>query len=231
LVGLIDLTLETDSEKFVENWVSSLKFKQKTLDQIDTEETNTELGDEVETLEWEFTDVVIIGGDGLFSQYINSWYRHHFFNTLIKIPIWVLPGGTSNALAWDLGGLEPLNTWVNILRGNIIKGDIFKVDFEESGRSVLATVMAWGFVSELVKASENWRNWLGTSRYTLCGAKEMFCAGGAWNTRSHHINKAQFSEDVPFSVSKRISTNSMFHFEGETKVTQLLNYTIANAFA
>jgi hypothetical protein len=51
LVGLIDLTLETDSEKFVENWVSSLKFKQKTLDQIDTEETNTELGDEVETLE------------------------------------------------------------------------------------------------------------------------------------------------------------------------------------
>lgn len=52
--------------------MSSLKFKQKTLDEIQTEESNTELGEDVETLECEFTDVVIIGGDGLFSQYINA---------------------------------------------------------------------------------------------------------------------------------------------------------------
>jgi len=56
---------------------------------------------------------------------------------------------------------------MNIVRGNIIKGDIFRVDFESNGTSVLATVMAWGFVSEIVKASESWRGCLGTSRYTL----------------------------------------------------------------
>lgn len=62
-----------------------------------------------ETLECEYTDVVIIGGDGLLSQYLNACYKHHYFKTLIKIPIAILPGGCANALSCDLGGEEPLN--------------------------------------------------------------------------------------------------------------------------
>lgn len=46
----------------------------------------------------EFTDFVVIGGDGMFNQLLNGIMRHPDSQKLLKIPIGLMPGGSSNAL-------------------------------------------------------------------------------------------------------------------------------------
>lgn len=108
----------------------------------------------------------------------------------------------------DLGGSEPLNLCLNLIRGETVKGDLLKVDFETSKISLLATVIAWGYATRVIESSEAWRGCLGTSRYTLCGAREVFCAGGPWSMANHRVNKAQFISDLPESVSKNAVVQS-----------------------
>lgn len=68
-----------------------------------------------------------------------------------------MPGGSSNALSCDLGGKEPLHAAINIVRGNIVQGDLLRVDFQNQGRSILGTTLVWGFFSDVVEKSEQWR--------------------------------------------------------------------------
>ena len=150
---------------------------------------------------WEFTDIIIIGGDGLFNQYINAWYKHPHYESLIKIPIGILPGGSANALWCDIGGTEALDACINIIRGNIIKGDMLKVDFENKNhhtkpypKSVLGSAITWGFTSQIVEASQGWRSVLGSSRYVFWGAKEVFWHGGFCSMRNHNIEKIRYTE-------------------------------------
>mmetsp|Transcript_28588 Transcript_28588/g.25303 ORF Transcript_28588/g.25303 Transcript_28588/m.25303 type:complete len:80 (+) Transcript_28588:217-456(+) len=67
---------ETDSATFIEEWVK--QFDKKDFD---------------------FTDIVIIGGDGLFSQLINAIGNSPHKEILTKIPIGLIPGGSQNAIA------------------------------------------------------------------------------------------------------------------------------------
>jgi diacylglycerol kinase family enzyme len=39
-----------------------------------------------------YTDFVVIGGDGIFNQFINACYSHN--QTLLAHPIGILPGGS-----------------------------------------------------------------------------------------------------------------------------------------
>jgi len=200
----------------MENWVSKLKFKQKTFDEI---QNWSDSEDDFSPLQCEFTDIIIIGGDGLLSQYLNSCYKHHFFDTLIKIPICILPGGTGNALSWDLGGKEPLNLCMCFLRGEMIKGDILRVDFETSQTSILATAIAWGFGTKVIESSESWRGCLGTSRYTVWGTREVLCTGGPWSMTSHKISKAQYNDDVPSNLTRKPVHFSKFEEDKEIYVS------------
>ena len=54
--------------------------------------------------EFQFTDVVISGGDGLVYQYLQSIYKSKFKDYFIKIPISQLPGGSHNNWACDHHG-------------------------------------------------------------------------------------------------------------------------------
>ena len=84
---------ETDSPDFIENWVNKLKFKQKNFEEL----ARLPESEQKDTIEWEYTDVVIIGGDGLLNQYLNACYKRN--KNLLKIPIGILPGGCGNALS------------------------------------------------------------------------------------------------------------------------------------
>ena len=65
----------TTSETYVQEWVEKIEF--------DT---------------FEFTEIVLIGGDGLFSQYLNAVSAHLDADKLLKIPIALMPGGSMNAI-------------------------------------------------------------------------------------------------------------------------------------
>ena len=49
----------------------------------------------------EFTDIVLLGGDGLFSQYINA--VHFSRPEMLEIPVGLMPAGSTNALCCDIG--------------------------------------------------------------------------------------------------------------------------------
>ncbi|CAI2360410.1 unnamed protein product [Moneuplotes crassus] len=204
---------KTDGPDFVDRWVSKLKFKQRTYDEI--QETNKE-GENESSLICEYTDIVIIGGDGLLALYLNSCYKHHFFDTLIKIPICILPGGTGNALAMDLGGNNIFDLCMNFLRCETIEGDIIRADFEDSKKSILCTALSWGFPSKVIESSSDWRGCLGASRYTACGAKEVLCAGGPWNMRSHHLTKVEHNPGLPDDITRTLISKRKIEEDKET---------------
>lgn len=166
--------LETTSPEFIENWVSNLEFEQVvTLNQITRQTTNEVVTQGEPTLQCKYTDVVIIGGDGLVNSYVNAIYNHHYSKVLLDIPLGILPGGSANSLCCDLGGENPLHAAVHIIRANRLKGDFMKIEFGR-GKTVIANALGWGFFGEVTAKAEGWRTCLGTSRYNLCGARQVF---------------------------------------------------------
>lgn len=71
---------ETTSAIFVEEWVNDIS-----TDPI------------------KYSEVFLVGGDGLFSQYLNAVAIHPQAERLLKLPIGILPGGSQNAISCDLG--------------------------------------------------------------------------------------------------------------------------------
>ena len=80
----------------------------------------------VDVVTMPYTDFVVIGGDGVFTQLLNTIMTHKHKNRLIKVPIGIMPGGSQNAIWCDLGGKLPLKAALHIIRGEIVKGDMFE---------------------------------------------------------------------------------------------------------
>ena len=56
-----------------------------------------------------YTDVILIGGDGLFHQYINAIMNHHDYKLFLERLVTIIPCGSKNTIACDLNNLDPLN--------------------------------------------------------------------------------------------------------------------------
>lgn len=102
---------ETDSEIFIEQFLEKLDAENMT-----------------------YTEFVVVGGDGVFNQLLNSIMKHPNKEILLKCPIGFIPGGSSNALCCDLGGKDPFVAGLNLVRGNTLKGDIFRIAMSDSGK-------------------------------------------------------------------------------------------------
>ena len=72
---------QTNSATFVEEWVNLYEKEN-----------------------FPYTDIVCVGGDGLFSQLINAMNVSSKRSEFLQIPIALLPGGSQNAICCDLGG-------------------------------------------------------------------------------------------------------------------------------
>jgi hypothetical protein len=101
-VGLRHTMFETESETYMDEWVGKISFA---------------------TLE--FTDFIIIGGDGLFIQLLNAIHHHKDRKKLFKVPIGLVPGGSQNGTAVDLGAKMVNHGITNVLWGVVIPGDAF----------------------------------------------------------------------------------------------------------
>lgn len=119
----------------------------------------------------DFTDIIFIGGDGMFHQYLNAIVNHPLRHILINIPVGFLPGGTTNSNACALSWSDPYKASLLILRGETIKGDIMKLQFDAQQKVVFGTAMTWGISSDIVKDSERVRTWCGKRRYVCWGFK------------------------------------------------------------
>ena len=97
----------------------------------------------------------------MFHQYLNAIANHPLRHTLIEIPVGFLPGGTTNSNACDLSCKDPFKAALLIIRGNTIKADIMKLQFENQQKVVFGTAMTWGISSDIVQDSEQVRTWFG----------------------------------------------------------------------
>jgi diacylglycerol kinase family enzyme len=66
---------KTDSPVFITNFIEECRHK-----------------------EIDFTEFIIIGGDGLFSQLINAIHQHPEDDLIKTMPIGLIPGGSTNSL-------------------------------------------------------------------------------------------------------------------------------------
>lgn len=146
LVGIEYENFTTTSATWIEDWVAQLKPNS-------------------------YTEFVIVGGDGMFVNFVNAVYKHPDADQLLNLPIGILPGGTTNALCCDLGGKTVEEATVNLIRGEVVEGDMLEINFEKSGKKQISSFFIYGIVADIVHDSENWRSLLGTARYLACGAK------------------------------------------------------------
>eukprot|EP00343_Euplotes_focardii_P000255 CAMPEP_0205799928 /NCGR_PEP_ID=MMETSP0205-20121125/1415_1 /ASSEMBLY_ACC=CAM_ASM_000278 /TAXON_ID=36767 /ORGANISM="Euplotes focardii, Strain TN1" /LENGTH=218 /DNA_ID=CAMNT_0053062163 /DNA_START=117 /DNA_END=773 /DNA_ORIENTATION=+ len=145
---------KTDSETFIHKFFSNFK-----------------LNDNV------FTEFVVIGGDGIFGQVINSMMGHEDNEKLIQMPIGIMPGGSTNSLCCDLGGKNPFIAAMNIIKGSVINSDIFKVDIPNNEKPLYSTALTYGMPVDLVRQSENLRGLFGRYRYIAVAAKKFITPG------------------------------------------------------
>ena len=128
--------------------------------------------------EMSYTEFVVLGGDGLFSQLLNAIQKHPENKKLLSMPIGLMPCGSSNALCCGLGGKDPYIAAISIVRGYTVKGDMFSVNLNDKPEvpTIYATTLTYGFPSDIVIEAQKLRPVFGQYRYIATGAKKFVCS-------------------------------------------------------
>ena len=114
-------------------------------------------------------NVIIIGGDGTFSEAINGLMLNLNYQT---ITIGFLPGGTGNSFMHDLNAQTYSKAFSLLLDNKTKKIDILKLSLTKNKEYAL-NIVGWGLVSDINLLSEKLR-FLGSSRYTLASIYYIF---------------------------------------------------------
>jgi diacylglycerol kinase (ATP) len=110
----------------------------------------------------------IVGGDGSFHEAINGLMDR---KDQVRIPLALLPTGSGNSLARDLGILNLKTAFQKIISNKISKLDIAQINY--NNKTVYSfNIVGWGMVATVGVKAEKFR-WLGTSRYTLLSLFEV----------------------------------------------------------
>ncbi|OMJ73138.1 hypothetical protein SteCoe_28234 [Stentor coeruleus] len=124
----------------------------------------------IERIGSEFTDVIILGGDGTLHLLLSALYKRNR-QSLKEIGIAVLASGSRNSLAVELHGKSFNEGIYNILKNCTVLGDLMLVKTDED--SLLATTaVTCGLGADLPYEAEKNRN-LGLFRFALAGVKAL----------------------------------------------------------
>ena len=114
--------------------------------------------------------IAVIGGDGTLNEVVNGMLSREDKQ---KIPIGVIPGGSGNAFAHDLGLLNPKEAAQAILGQRPTAVDAIRVELTGSAEPVYAlNILGWGLVTDIGQMAQKLR-WLGERRYTLVTMMEI----------------------------------------------------------
>ena len=115
--------------------------------------------------------IVVIGGDGTLNEVVNGMLSREDKQ---KTPIGVIPGGSGNAFAHDLGLLNPKEAARAIVGQRPTAVDAIRVELKGSAEPVYAlNILGWGLVTDIGLMAQKLR-WLGERRYTLVTVMEIF---------------------------------------------------------
>ncbi|MCH7916805.1 MAG: diacylglycerol kinase family lipid kinase [Planctomycetes bacterium] len=115
--------------------------------------------------------IVVIGGDGTLHEVVNGMLSREDKQ---KIPIGVIPGGSGNAFAHDLGLQNPVEAAHAILGRHAHAVDAIAVQMDARAELVyVLNILGWGLVTDIGLMAQKLR-WLGERRYTLVTVMEIF---------------------------------------------------------
>lgn len=142
----------------------------------------------------QYDGIVCCGGDGTFNELYNGLVRREIVQAGTsekrlmdlelprpKIPIGVIPGGSTNTISYCMNGTDDVKTAVlNIILGKVDGMDLSSVHRNDNSRELLrlyASVMSYGFLGDVTKEAEHYRS-LGPKRYEYVGVKKFFKNSG-----------------------------------------------------
>ncbi|KAI3387428.1 hypothetical protein SNEBB_000959 [Seison nebaliae] len=134
-----------------------------------------------------FDGIIIIGGDGTYSELINSLEDLQLMG---RFPIGIIPSGSTDATISSIHGTNDfLHSILQIVLGNQIEVDVFQVrEFNattnENDNCQLATnSVTYGFFGDTCYFSEKKFKFFRKFRYTLAGIRVMLFNRHAYNVR------------------------------------------------
>mmetsp|Transcript_2886 Transcript_2886/g.2598 ORF Transcript_2886/g.2598 Transcript_2886/m.2598 type:complete len:218 (-) Transcript_2886:301-954(-) len=137
---------ETTDHEYLEEWVQNHDIKQ-------------------------FTDMVCLSGDGTLHLLITA-IKKYYPEFLEDFRFGILPTGSTNSLACELGARSIKQGILNIIKGYSVKADLLKIKLDS--QEVLATcAMVWGVPSDICNDAQNYR-FLGSLRYGVVGFMKFF---------------------------------------------------------
>ena len=110
-----------------------------------------------------YTDIVSIGGDGVFHEILNGLLRRPDAEDAVKIALSVIPTGSGNALAVSLGITNVYSATWNLIKRFIRPMDLLSItQGVESYYSFI--FVAWAFLADVDIESDDYR-WFGPARF------------------------------------------------------------------
>jgi diacylglycerol kinase (ATP) len=110
----------------------------------------------------EFDGICVIGGDGTIHEAIEGLMQSEKSKYL---SLGIIPAGSGNAFAEDLGLREPLDGLESIIIGNISRIDVMRIKTSHN-INYAVNIIGWGMASNVNILAEKLR-WLGNIRYSI----------------------------------------------------------------
>ena len=154
----------------------------------------------------QFGAAAIVGGDGLFGEFLNGLNRREDRASALSIPLGVVPAGSSNCIACSVGLRQPLAACFAIVRGKLKAMDVLKVTLggeDLSNPRVMLSMcgVSYGFVSEVNTHAAKWRRLFGPARYTVCGFKTLISSPLKYHVDCRYIEHSE-KTDIEFDKTE-----------------------------
>jgi len=118
-----------------------------------------------------YEGLVVVGGDGTMHEVVNGLLTRADRQA---VPIGLIPAGSGNSFACDLGVLDPLAAARAVIGGQTRRIDLAEVR-TPTQVTLACNIIGWGLVTDIGARAEKWR-WLGPARYTLLSLVEVLRA-------------------------------------------------------
>lgn len=110
---------------------------------------------------------VVVGGDGTLHEVVQGLMAHDG-----RAPVALVPSGSGNALAHDLGLRDDLACVDALLADSLTPLDVLQVDGDDGRRTFAFNVVGIGMAADVARRAERWRR-LGGARYTCASLVDV----------------------------------------------------------
>ncbi|KAJ8301258.1 hypothetical protein KUTeg_020245 [Tegillarca granosa] len=149
--------------------------------------------------------VVVVGGDGMFSEVLNGLLDRRMREAGLKqtidthplrpdLRIGIIPAGSTDTIVYTSTGInDPVTSALHIILGSSVGIDVCSLYTKDQFLKYSVSFLSYGYYGDMLKDSEKNR-WMGPSRYQLSGAKKF-------------VTKKTYEGEVSFLLSSESRTS------------------------